>query len=85
MTANVSLSPPLGKLKPHFNFGAGIASGDHDHGSTNISTFNPLFPSGQFFIRLSPGAPNLKGLQSGISLDFARSFLISFDEWFSLA
>src|SRR6266700_243083 len=71
-------------LKPRFSVKADISSGD-DPRSNTLSTFNPLFPKGNYFGVLAtagPGPINFIDLHPHIETAFPHSVTASFD-WIS--
>jgi len=67
-------------LKPRLGLRFDTVSGDNNPGSANLQTFNPLFPSGQYFNLLNPVGPlNLIDLHPTLDLYPGEQVTLSFD------
>jgi hypothetical protein len=67
-------------LKPRLGLRFDTASGDNNPASANLQTFNPLFPSGQYFNLLNPVGPlNLIDLHPTLDLYPGDKVTFSFD------
>ena len=74
---------PTVRLKPRFSVKADISSGDHPS-SKSLGTFNPLFPTGNFFGVLAttgPGPINFIDLHPHVETAFPHNVTVSVD-WF---
>lgn len=72
---------PTVRLKPRFSVKADISSGDHPNSKT-LSTFNPLFPKGNYFGVLAttgPGPINFIDVHPHVETAFPHGVTISFD------
>jgi Alginate export len=72
---------PTVPLKPRFSVKADISSGDNPR-STNLGTFNPLFPKGNYFGVLAttgPGPLNFMDVHPHVETTFPRNVTASFD------
>jgi hypothetical protein len=72
---------PTVRLKPRFSVKADISSGDHPNSNT-LSTFNPLFPKGNYFGVLAttgPGPINFIDVHPHVETAFPHDVTVSFD------
>ncbi len=67
-------------MKPRIFLRADIASGDH--GSSNLGTFNPLFPRGTYFNEAALiGPQNLIDLQPGVDFTLTKTLRLTTGCW----
>jgi hypothetical protein len=73
---------PAVKFTPRIGMMSDLASGDHDPKSPNLQTFNPLFPTGNYFGIFSdagPGPVNFRDIHPNIRLFLPHSVAIDAD------
>ncbi|MDB5385212.1 MAG: hypothetical protein JWM11_858 [Planctomycetaceae bacterium] len=67
-------------LKPRVGLRADIASGDRNANSSNLQSFNPLFPSGAYFNLANPVGPiNMIDLHPTLDLTLSEKLSLSAD------
>jgi hypothetical protein len=67
-------------LKPRLGLRFDFTSGDNNKATANLQTFNPLFPSGEYFNLLNPVGPlNLIDLHPTLDLYAGEKVTLSFD------
>jgi hypothetical protein len=67
-------------LKPRVGLRFDVASGSRSQNSTDLGTFNPLFPSGEYFNLLNPVGPlNMIDLHPTVNLYAGKTVTLNFD------